>query len=128
MPKYYTITDAGWATLVEENSEKLGIEHFWQDILGVDNGFNPNEYGWSDTDNSGKEYAWDKDTLEKQVPKVDDYLSVAIDDLRRELEFVFNPYDMPSIEAEAVVLERFQNIMRLGIQLYRNTEGEIICQ
>lgn len=103
-------------------AEKLDIEYFWQDILDVGNGFDADEFGWSDTDNSGKEYAWNEDSLEKQVPKAEDYLSVAMNDLRSELEFAFNPYDISPSEAEAFALEKFQNILRLGIQLYRKEE------
>ena len=86
------------------------------------NGFDPDEFGWSDTDNSDKEYAWNEDALEKQVPKSNDYLSVAMRDLRVELECAFNPYDISPSEAEAFALEKFQNILRLGIQLYRKEE------
>jgi len=103
-------------------AEKLDIEYFWQDILDLGNGFNPDEFSWSDTDNSGKEYAWNEDALEKQVPKADDYLSVAMNDLRSELEFAFNPYEISTSEAEAYAVEKFQNILRLGIQLYRKEE------
>lgn len=100
-------------------TEELDIGYFWQDILDLGNGFDPDEFGWSDTDKSGDEYAWNEDTLEKQVPKPDDYLSVAMNDLRVELECAFNPYDISPSEAEAFALEKFQNILRLGIQLYR---------
>jgi len=103
-------------------AEKLDIEYFWQDILDLGNGFDPDEFGWSDTDNTGNEYAWNEDALEKQVPKPDDYLSVAMNDLRVELECAFNPCEISPSEAEAFALEKFQNILRLGIQLYRKKD------
>lgn len=103
--------------------KKLDIGYFWNGILDLGMGFDPDEFGWSDTDNNGNEYAWNEDALEKQVPKVDDYLSVAMDDLRRELEFAFNPYEMSPSEAEECALKLFQNILQLGIQLYREEEN-----
>ena len=61
-----------------------------------------------------------KDGLTQQVPKEQDYLSVALNELESELRFAFNPYDMSASSAEHLVREKFENIMRLGIQLYRD--------
>lgn len=127
----------------DNRPEPLSVEYFWEEVLWLDNGFDPDEFNWSDTDRDGNEYWWTcatndyqnvekpiksrrkhlqemKDGLTQQVPKEQDYLSVALNELESELRFAFNPYDMSASSAEHLVREKFEKIMRLGIQLYRD--------
>lgn len=127
----------------ETQKERVSIEYFWEQVLYIDNGFDPDEFNWSDTDRDDNEYWWScvhndyknvfprptnrrkhkqqmRDGLTKQVPKEQDFLSVVAQDLIRELEFSFNPYDMSCDTAEDIAREKFDNILRLGIQLYRD--------
>lgn len=109
----------GVERVVVEEEEDADITWWWKEILGIEGGFNPDDYGWSDTDLFGKKYEWDNDEeLVKQVPKVTDFIKVSIEYIENSLEFLASPHDMSAEDAFKMVMSEMESLVKVVYETY----------
>ena len=134
------ILDAHEATLTEQSKEEwsyvninrhevkpekkerinYGPEFFWNTFLDLGNGFNPDDFGWDETDINDKPYDWNTDQLFKQVPKQKDFIKVCQHEIANEM--VWATKDLTDIgvdEAESIVMEKMIWFLSMSRQMYQ---------
>ena len=105
---------------VWEAKPSLDIKWFWDEIICIDNGFNPDDHEWSaeEKDKDGNEYLWNEDGLFSQVPKYTDFVKSCQIHIENEMDFLKNPYDISQEEAIDNAVDEFSKILQLIVKYY----------
>lgn len=105
---------------VGKKAKPLDIEFFWKEFIDLGMGFNPDDYGWDETDSEGKPYQWNTDELFKQVPKHEDFLKVCQKEIAHEMEWATKDLTEFGVdEAYDIVHERLEQFLKLSRNLYQ---------
>lgn len=105
-----------------EKAERIdyGPEFFWNTFLDLGNGFNPDEYGWDETDKDGNPFDWDTKGFMNQIPKRKDFLKVCQAEIGFEMRCASIDIDECSYEqAYSETREKLEQFFEMDRKMYQ---------